>query len=131
MDTFLLALGWWNFVGSIMMLFMVYQPFGHNVLVVWTRIFRDDFVLNYWGKLWLLWAAGINIFFGLMHIMAVKWGYLDVKLFLIKMDIAIYAIFVLLVIWGISAKRMGSGVYSVFVVFLVWLTWAILSLCQA
>jgi hypothetical protein len=112
------------------MLFMVYQPFGHKMLVVWTKIFKDNFELNYWGKLWLLWAAGSNIFFGLIHVMAVKWGHLDVKLFLLKLDIVVYAMFVLLVIWGISAKRMGTGVYSVFVVFGFWLFWSIYSLYQ-
>ena len=128
MENFLLSLGWWNFIGSIAMLFMVYEPFGHNMLVVWTKMFKDDFKLNYWGKLWLLWAAGINIFFGLMNIMAVKWGHLDVMLFLTWMDLILYIIFVFLVIWGMQAKRMGSGAYSAFVIFGIWISWAAYSL---
>jgi len=128
METYLQAIGWWNFFGSIILLFFINQKFGHNMLVVWTKMFKDDFVLNYWGKLWLMWAAGINIYFGLMNILAVKWGYEEIMRFLIQMDIAIYIVFVGLIIWGIKAGRMGSGAWSAFVIFGVWIGWGISSL---
>lgn len=123
MDTYLLALGWWNFIGSIMMLGMLYQPFGKKVLNEWCLMFKPEFVLDYWGKLWLFWAAAINIFFGLMNIMAVKWGYTDVKIFLIWSDIVSYSIFTGLAVWGLKAGRMASGVYSAFVIFSIWILW--------
>ena len=73
MNTYLLAIGWWNLVGSIVMLGFLYQSFGQKMLNEWTLMFKDKFILDYWGKLWFVWAAGLNIFFGLVNIMAVKW----------------------------------------------------------
>ena len=121
MDIYLLSVGWWNFIGSIIMMGMIYQPFGQKMLIEWTRIFKEDFVLNYWGKLWLFWASGLNILFGLLNIMAVKWAYHDVKLFMIWMDLCSYLTFVMLTIWGLKAGKLGPGVYSVFVIFATWI----------
>ena len=127
MDNFLLAVGWWNFGGSIAMLFFLYQPFGRMILNDQTKIFKTRFELDYWGKLWLFWAAGINIFFGLINVMSVKWGYPEVKSFLIWSDIVAYSIFVALAIWGHIAGRMGSGVWSVYLIFGGWIGWAFYS----
>ncbi|HLP14397.1 MAG TPA: hypothetical protein VK177_20880 [Flavobacteriales bacterium] len=125
MDNFLLTVGWWNFGGSILMLFFLYEPIGNAVLVSSTKIFNTPFKLDYWTKLWLGWAAGINVFFGLINVMAVKWGYIEPKVFLIWADIIAYCIFVLLAIWGHVAGRMGSGIYSVYIIFAGWITWGI------
>lgn len=126
MDTYLLAIGWWNLAGSIMMLGFIHEPFGQKVLNEWTLMFKDKFTLDYWGKLWCFWASGLNIFFGLINIIAVKWGYNDVKTFLIWFDMIAYLIFVGLLIWGLKAGRLGSGSYSAFVVFGVWIIWGFL-----
>lgn len=125
MDNYLLALGWWNFAGSIMMLGFYYQPFGKKVLNEWTKIFKIEFALDYWGKLWMVWATGLNIFYGLTNIMAVKWGYPDVKLYMIVVDLFSYILFFLLALWGIKAGKMGSGYYSVLLIFLFWIIWGI------
>lgn len=127
MDTYLFSIGWWNFIGSILIMGMLYQPFGQKMLVEWTQMFKEDFVLNYWGKLWLFWASGLNIFFGLINILAVYWGYTDVKSFLIWMDIGIYISFTGLAVWGLRADKCGSGIYSVFVIFAAWIIWGYLS----
>jgi len=129
MDTFLLSLGWWNFGGSITMLFFLNENFGKKMLNEWTKIFATEFKLDYWGKLWLVWAAGINIFFGLINILSVKWGYIEVKEFLIYCDLVAYSLFLILAVWGWKSNRMGSGIYSVFIIFSGWLAWGIYSLC--
>ena len=124
MNTYLLAIGWWNFGGSIMMLGMIYQPFGQKILNEWCLMFKDKFTLDYWGKLWFLWAVGLNIFFGLVNIMAVKWGYDDVKIFLIWFDIIAYLMFVGLAAWGLKVGRLlKPGAYTAFVIFSVWVVW--------
>ena len=125
MDNYLLAVGWWNFVGSIMMLAMLYQPFGKKVLNEWCAFFKPEFVLDYWGKLWFFWAAGLNVFFGLINIKSVQWGYDEVKSFLIWADLVAYFICIGLVIWGMKEGKMGSGVYSVLVIFSAWIAWGL------
>jgi hypothetical protein len=127
MDTYLLALGWWNFVGSILMIGFFNQPFGRKIFNEWTKIFSTDFVLDYWGKFWMMWAIGLNIFFALINILAVKWGYVELKSFLVWFDVIVYVLFVGLAIWGIRAKRTGEGIYFAFVIFGLWIVWGLVS----
>ena len=127
MNNYLLAIGWWNFVGSLMMFTMIFQPIGKKILNEWCLLFKPEFVLDYWGKLWFFWACGLNVFFGLINIMAVKWGHNDVNIFLIWTDIISYCIFTCLAIWGLKSGKMGSGVYTAFVIFAVWITWGVWS----
>jgi hypothetical protein len=77
MDTYLFSLGWWNFAGSILMIGFFYQPFGKKVLNDWAKIFNTEFALDYWGKFWLTWSIGLNIFFGLTNIYAAKLNYME------------------------------------------------------
>lgn len=125
MDAFLLAIGYWNFFGSVIMLCFLNENFGQNILNNWTKIFDEKFLLNYWVKLWIFWAAGLNIFFGLINIMSVKWGYPELKIFLVYSDLIAYFIFISLAFWGLISKRMGTGVYAVFVIFTFWLLWGV------
>jgi len=89
----------------------------------WTMMFRTEFSLDYWGKVWLMWAISLNIFFGLINILAVGWGYNDVKEILIAADIVAYVSFTGLAVWGLRAGRLGSGAYSVFLIFSFWIIW--------
>jgi hypothetical protein len=124
MNTYLVAIGWWNFIGSLMMLVFLYEPFGQKVLNEWTLMFKDKFTLDYWGRLWLAWAAGLNIFFGIINIMAVQWGYEEIKVFLIWFDIIIYINFIGLVIWGLKAGRLlRAGSYVTLIIFSIWIIW--------
>ncbi len=127
MDKYLLSIGWWNFIGSLTMLGFFNEWFGKKMLNEWTKMFVTEFKLDYWGKLWLMWAIGLNIFFGLINILAVKWGYNEVKIFLIWFDIFAYLLFVGLAIWGIIVKRCGTGIYSAFLIFGVWIIWGFLA----
>ena len=125
MNNYLLAIGWWNFAGSFMMIGFFHESFGKKMLNEWTKIFSTEFKLDYWSRFWLMWSIGLNIFFGLINIYAAKWGYVDVQKFLICSDILAYLLFVGLAIWGIKSKRTGADIYSVFVIFGVWIVWGL------
>jgi hypothetical protein len=75
MNTYLLAIGWWNLVGSILMLGLFNEWFGKKIFNEWSKIISTEYKLDYWGKFWLSWAIGTNIFFALINILSVKWGY--------------------------------------------------------
>ena len=128
MDNYLLAIGWWNLVGSFFMLSFFNLNFGRKVFNEWTKIFAIDFELDYWSKFWMAWAIGLNIFFAIVNIYTVKWGYVEIKLFCIIFDLIAYFLFMGLAIWGVVAKRCGSGIYSVFVIFTIWIGWGIYAL---
>ena len=82
----------------------------------------DLMLLTFLGGL-----VGARLFFGLINILAVKWGYNEVKIFLIWFDILAYLFFVGLAIWGIIAGRCGNGIYSAFLIFAVWIIWGFLA----
>jgi hypothetical protein len=123
MNTYLLALGWWNFFGSLFMLTFFNEAFGKKVLNEWTKIFSVPFTLDYWSKFWLAWAIGLNIFFALINIYSVKWELMPLKTFCVIFDLISYSAFTCLAIWGIKSKRTGSGIYSVFIIFSGWILW--------
>jgi hypothetical protein len=112
------------------MLGFLYQPLGKKLLNDYMQLFKDEFKLDYWGRIWLFWAACLNIFFGLINILAAKWEHLELMLFLIKVDLVAYLIFVGLAIWGLLAGRLGKGVYSVFIVFAGWISWGTWTIIQ-
>lgn len=128
MDTFLLSLGWWNFIGSLMMFGFLYEPFGKKMLNEWTKIFNVEFSLNYWTRLWLVWAAGLNVFFGLINIMAAKWPLNELKVFLVYTDLISYSFCMFFAIKGYQSKKLGSGAFSVFAIFSTWIIWGISTL---
>jgi hypothetical protein len=123
MKTYLLVLGWWNLIGCGLMLGFFNETFGRKMLNEWTRIFATPYTLDYWSKFWLSWAIGLNVFFALVNILAAKWEFLPLMRFTVGIDIMAYLLFIGLTVWGVTAKRTGSGIYSVFVIFAIWLSW--------
>lgn len=128
MKTFILALGWWNLVGSFLMLGFLNESFGRKMLNEWTKIFANEFRLEYWSRLWLFWAAGMNIFFGLINIMAAAWDFTPLTRFLVLSDLVSYAAFLALAVRARVKGQLGIGGYSVLVIFTGWLLWGVSTL---
>ncbi len=128
MKLFLLTLGWYNFLGSLLMIGFFNEAFGRKILNEWTKIFREEFTLSYWSRLWLFWAIGLNIFFGLINIMAAAWNYHELLRFLVVSDIVAYGCFFLLTVRAYLLKYLDVGGYAVFVIFAGWLIWGISTL---
>jgi hypothetical protein len=125
MDYYLTALGWWNFVGSIVMLGFFNVNFGKKMLNEWTKIFSREFTLDYWSKFWLAWAIGLNIFYGAINITAVFWAQTELKVLIICFDLFAFCMFLGLAIWGKRSGNCGSGIYSVYTIFGLWIAWGI------
>jgi hypothetical protein len=130
MDRYLTALGWWNLIGSIMMIGFFNESFGKKMLNDWCKIFATEFKLDYWSRFWLGWAIGLNIFFGIINILAAGWDLVQLKQFLIYFDMAAYLAFVGLVLWGLKTKHCASGAYTALIIFMVWIIWGLDALLQ-
>jgi hypothetical protein len=128
MNTYLLALGWWNLVGCFLMFGFFNEAFGNKMLNEWTKIFVKEYKLDHWSRFWMFWAIGLNIFFAVTNIMAADWNYPEVKQFLIGSDIVAYTLFLGLALWGINAGKCASGIYSVIVIFMIWISWGVYAL---
>jgi hypothetical protein len=123
MDIFLQSVGYWNLIGSIFLLVFLKESSGEKILVQWAKIFKEPYKLGYYGRFWLLWAAGLNVFFSLINIMAAHWDLLEMKEFLVITDIIIYLVFIGLGILGYISKKCDVGVFVGLVIFGFWAIW--------
>jgi len=125
MESYLIALGSWNLLGSLMMIGFFNEAFGRKMLNDWTKMFTIEFKLDYWSKFWLGWAIGLNIFFGMVNIFAAFYSMTEMKVMIICFDLFAYAMFICLAIWGIKVGRCASGIYSALFIFVIWIGWGI------
>ena len=123
MDSYLLILGLWNIIGCLVMFAFIKDSNANKLLVEWSQIFTEKYSTGYYGKLWLIWAIGVNIFFALINIMCIYWNILEIKEFVIWADIIIYILFILLSIIGLKSGKLGKGIYIGFLIFITWILW--------
>ena len=128
MDLYLKNVGYWNLIGSLLMFLFFSRALGNRILVNWSQIFRERYELNYYSKLWLLWAIGLNLFFAIINILAAWWSFEELKLFLIRADVIIYLIFIGLTVRGLVIKQLGAGAYVALIIFAAWSFWGIATL---
>lgn len=129
MELYLQSLGWWNFLGSVMLLGCLNENFGKKMFNEWTKIIVTEFKLDYWAKLWMVWAIGLNIFYGLVNILAAHWGMKALMQFTVISDLVAYSLFLFLLLWGKNTGRVGDGFWATFVIFSGWLGWGVYVLC--
>lgn len=125
MNEFLIALGIWNFFGTVLLFFCLNLDFGKKVLNEWTKIFSKEFKLDYWSKFWMAWALGLNMFFAVVNIMAADAAAIELKVIIVLFDLLVYAAFILLAIWGKRSGNCGTGIYSAIAIFFVWIIWGV------
>jgi len=129
METYLTAIGWWNFIGAFVMIGLYNPSFGRKIMNEWTKMFTTEFKLDYWGKFWLGWTIGLNIFFGAMNILSVYYAQIELQIVIICFDIFAYSFFLRLAFWGLKVGRCASGIYSAFVISFSGLAGEFLHLC--
>ena len=126
MNHFLIGLGLWNLIGACFMFLLLNKKFGNDFLVKWSQIFKEPYSLNYYGKFWLCWAIGINLFYGFINCWAVKWDYIHVKTDLIFFNLIIYFIILAILIYGlIKSNKLGPGAYIAGVIWAFFIGWGI------
>ncbi len=128
MDSYLIAVGLWNFIGAFFMLTFLNGKIAQLILVDWTKIFKKNYENSFFAKIWLVWAAGLNIFFGAINILCTKWAMPDLKIFIIYFDLVAYILFIIMGIWGVKTKNCGVGIYVAMAIFLFWIIWGCVAL---
>lgn len=129
MDTYLTSIGWWNFIGSLLMLGMFNENFAKNMLYGWTKLFTIEIKIDFWFRFWMGWAIGLNIFYGAINILCVRWNVTEMKQVVIGFDVFAYGMFLFLLFRGFRSGIMGKeGFYSTLCIFSTWFIWGICSL---
>lgn len=121
---FLLALGSWNLIGSIVLYLMLNEAIADRILRIWTEIITYPYRAGKYGSFWLLWAATTNAFFGMVNIVATYWE-LASKITVIYGDLFVYSALLLPMLVALKNENYGRGLYISILLGIAWIGGAI------
>ncbi|NJP10364.1 MAG: hypothetical protein HC866_13550 [Leptolyngbyaceae cyanobacterium RU_5_1] len=124
---FLLAIGYWNLIGSIVLYLMLNEAIADKILRQWIEIITVPYDVGKYGSLWLVWAASTNTFFSVINVLAVHWARTS-QVVVVCGDLFVYGIFLLSIIVVLNDKNYGRGLYVSIFLTIFWMLWAIYSL---
>ena len=127
METFLLAVGYWNLIGSLVLYLMLKPTLADKILRLWTGIIAQPYEIGKYGALWLLWAATTNTFLGVINIFAAQWEFTS-QTIIIYADLFVYGVFLISAIAALKNVNYGKGHFLNILLFLLWILWATYSL---
>lgn len=120
---FLLAIGYWNLIGSIILYLMLNPAIADKVLRQWIEIITIPYDVGKHGSLWLVWAASTNIFFSIVNIAAAHWEETSQRT-VIWGDLFVYGILLLSMIAVFNHENYGKGLYVSIFLGIFWILWA-------
>jgi len=108
--TFLLAIGYWNLIGSIALYLMLYPAIADKVLRQWLEVITVPYDVGKYGSLWFIWTASTNTFFSVMNILAARWTHPS-QIVVICGDLFVYSVFLLFIVIFINNENYSRGLY--------------------
>jgi hypothetical protein len=129
MDAFLHGLGWYNLLGSLLLLAMVRPRLADLVFTRLTENGRVPHDAGPFGAVWLWWAGATNLFLGVVLVRAVDWP-AAIQREVALGAIAVYALMEVGLIAAHVRRRMplGRGVWVTHGLWLGQLGWAVAAL---
>lgn len=124
---FLLAIGYWNLIGSVVLYFMLNPAIADTILRQWIEIITVPYEVGKYGSLWLVWAASTNTFFSVMNVFAVHSAHAS-QIVVICGDLFVYGILLLSMLAVFNNKSYGRGLYVSICLSIFWMLWAIYAL---
>uniref|UniRef100_A0A832H3B3 TspO protein n=1 Tax=Oscillatoriales cyanobacterium SpSt-402 TaxID=2282168 RepID=A0A832H3B3_9CYAN len=124
---FLLAIGCWNLIGSIVLYFMLNPAIADKILRQWIELITVPYEVGKYGSLWLVWAASTNMFFSVINVLAIHWARAS-QVVVICGDLFVYGILLLSMIVVLNDKGYGRGLYISIFLSIFWMLWAVYSL---
>lgn len=124
MSDFLLWIGLYNLIGSIMLMAMHFEKIADILLRRATEIIAEPYLHGAYGRLWLWWAATMNLFVGVVMLLATRWEKV-VQQEIILAVVGIYVLMYLVMVFGGRKPKYGSGIYVTHVLWLIQIVWGI------
>lgn len=124
---FLLAIGYWNLIGSIVLYLMLNPAIADKILRQWTEIVTVPYDVGRYGSLWLVWAASTNTFFSVMNILTIRWAHTS-QIAVICGDLFVYSVLLLSMTVVLNNENYGRGLYVSIFFSIFWIVWAICAL---
>ncbi len=127
MSAFLLWIGAYNALGSVLLMVMHFDIVADAVLRRGTEMVKERYEHQGFSRMFLWWAAMVNLFMGAVMVRAAKWP------FEIQKEVTLFAIGVYLIGWlagtiGMRPPRYGRGRHAIHPLWLGqagWGAWAL------
>lgn len=130
MAAFLLWIGLYNLLGSLLLMAMHDQRLADWLLSKGTQMVSEPYEHGRFGRLWLWWAATSNMFLGAVMMLASRWP-TDIQREVTIMALAVYAImYVVCIVGGRKRPPWGPGVASLHVLWPAQMAWGVWALIQ-
>jgi hypothetical protein len=133
MTSFLWWIGWYNFLGSIVLALMYHERLADFMLRKVTEVVLVPYEHGAFGRMWLWWAASTNLFLGAIMLRAASWSPEPQR----EVAIAIVAVYVLMyLVMAIGMRppkyswRGAVGLHVLWLLQIGWGGWSIYRAAQ-
>ena len=122
MSTFLFTIGAYNLVGAIVLAAMLADPVLDLVLRRLTEVATAPVAHGPWSRLWLGWAAAVNLFLGFVMLRAAAWP-AALQREVTAAALAVYLLMTALLVAGARRPGLGRGLWITLALWLAQLGW--------
>lgn len=127
MSGFLFWIGAYNALGAVIVMAMHFDVVADVVLRRVTEVVEQPYRHEGYARMWMWWAAMVNLFMGLVMVRAAGWP-AAVQREVAVLAVGVYIFGWLCVVFGLRRPRYGRGIYALHPLWLGqagWGAWAV------
>lgn len=124
LSNYFLSIGIYNLLGSALLFVFLSNKYGDLILRKSFRILTTPYSLESNGYMWLVWAATLNLFYGVTNILAFRWDQIA-KIDLLYINLILYSVFLVYTIRLLFSPNYSYGVWFNLPIFSFWILWTI------
>jgi len=126
MRPFLLYIGAYNAIGSLVLLLFLSQRKAELVLGKYLQVLARPYDHGTYGPLWVLWSMMTNLGVGVAMVLASRWPHADPQRDIALVAIGVYAIGLIMAFAGLrSANYRKSGILACIVLWIAQIAWGV------
>jgi len=122
MSRYLLWIGAYNITGSVVLLLCLRDSIADFVLRRATYMVTAPYVHGDFSRLWMLWAASVNLGLGVIMMFAARWDVQPQRV-VTAVSVAGYVVIVIAAISASHDPKWGPGIYVGYVLWFAQIAW--------
>jgi len=122
MSQYLFWIGAYNVIGALMLTCCLHEGTADLVLRRMTYMVSEPYVHGAFSRLWMLWAASVNLALGVIMMYASRWE-LEAMRVVTLASIFGYAVVLAAAIWVRGDPKWGPGLYVGYALWIAQIGW--------
>jgi len=122
MPRFLFWIGAYNVFGSVLLLLCLRNSIADFVLRRATYMVTQPYLHGEFSRLWMLWAASLNLGLGVIMMFAAQWDVQPMRV-VTAVSVAGYAIILIAAISASGDPKWGPGIYVGYLLWIAQIAW--------